>query len=87
MGVFLIRVDTNIEGYFLGKSEVRRSTDLINNQFGGAQYISILFEGDVLLPEILRRMEGYEEEIRMEPVVGNVSSPVTLIKELSKGFY
>ncbi len=87
LGVFLIRVDTNIEGYFLGKSEVRRSTDIINNQFGGAQFISILFEGDVFLPEILRRMEGYEEEIRNEPAVGMVNSPVTLIKELSKGFY
>ena len=87
MGVFLVRVDTNIEGYFLGKSEVRRSTEVINNQFGGAQYISILFEGDVLLPEILHRMEGYEEEIRKVPAVGIVNSPVTLIKELSKGFY
>lgn len=87
MGVFLIEVDTNIEGYFLGKSEVRRSTDVINNQFGGAQFISILFEGDVLLPEVLKRMEGYEEEIRKESAVGNVNSPVTLIRELSKGFY
>jgi predicted RND superfamily exporter protein len=87
LGVFSLKVDTNIEGYFLGKSEVRRSTDLINNQFGGAQFISILFEGDVLLPELLKRMEVYEEEIRKEPSVGIVNSPVTLIKELSKGFY
>jgi len=87
MGVFLVRVDTNIEGYFLGKSEVRRSSELINNQFGGAQFISILFEGDVLQPEILKRMERYEEEIKKEPSVGNVNSPVTLVKELSKGFY
>jgi predicted RND superfamily exporter protein len=87
LGVFLVKVDTNIEGYFLGKSEVRRSTELINNEFGGAQFISILFEGDVLQPEILKRMEGYEEEIREEPAVGNVNSPVTLVKELSKGFY
>jgi predicted RND superfamily exporter protein len=87
LGVFLVKVDTNIEGYFLGTSEVRHSTEVINNQFGGAQFISILFEGDVLMPEILRRMEGYEEEIRKETVVGTVNSPVTLIKELSKGFY
>jgi len=87
MGVFLVKVDTNIEGYFLGKSEVRRSTELINNQFGGAQFISVLFEGDVLQPDILRRMEYYEEEIRKQPAVGNVKSPVTLVKELSKGFY
>ena len=87
LGILLIRVDTNLEGYFLGKSEVRHSTELINEKFGGSQYISVLFEGDVLLPEILERMEKYEEEIRNDPAVGNVSSPVTLLKELSKGFY
>jgi len=87
VGVFFLKVDTNIEGYFLGKSEVRRSIELVNEKFGGSQNISILFEGDVLLPEILTRMESYEEEIKKEPAVGNVNSPVTLLKELSKGFY
>jgi hydrophobe/amphiphile efflux-3 (HAE3) family protein len=87
MGIFLLKVDTNIEGYFLGKSEVRRSTELINNNFGGSQFISILFTGDILSPEVLKRMEAYEKEILKERSVGNVSSPVTLIKELSKGFY
>lgn len=86
-GVFFLKVDTNIEGYFLGKSEVRRSTELINEKFGGSQFISVFFEGDVLLPEILKRMELYQEEIRNDPAVGTVSSPVDLLKELSKGFY
>jgi hydrophobe/amphiphile efflux-3 (HAE3) family protein len=87
MGISFLKVDTNIEGYFLGKSEVRRSTDLINSKFGGSQFISVLFKGDILSPEVLKRMEAYEKEILKEPSVGNVSSPVTLIKELSKGFY
>lgn len=87
MGILLLKVDTNIEGYFLGKSEVGRSTELINNKFGGSQFISILFTGDILSPEILDRMEAYEIKILKEPAVGNVSSPVTLLKELSKGFY
>jgi predicted RND superfamily exporter protein len=87
LGILLVRVDTNIEGYFLGRSEVRRSTELINEEFGGSQFVSIMFEGDILLPEILHRMEYYEEEIGKDPAVGNVSSPVTLLRELSKGFY
>lgn len=87
MGIFFLKVDTNIEAYFLGKSEVRRSTELINSKFGGSQYISVVFHGDVLLPEILNRMEAYEKEIVKDPAVGFVSSPVTLVKELSKGFY
>jgi predicted RND superfamily exporter protein len=87
LGIFLVRVDTNIEGYFRERSEVGHATALINEHFGGSQFISILFEGDVLLPEIMQRMEHYEEEIRKIPVAGSVSSPVTLLKELSKGFY
>jgi hydrophobe/amphiphile efflux-3 (HAE3) family protein len=87
IGIFFIEVDTNIEGYFTDKSEVRRSSDLINNKFGGSQFISILFSGDVLQPEILHRMEKYEKEIAEDPAVGHVNSPVTLLKELSKGFY
>ncbi len=87
LGILLVRVDTNIEGYFLGRSEVRRSTELISEHFGGSQYISVLFHGDVLQPEMLHRMERYEAEIRKDAAVGSVNSPVTLLKELSKGFY
>jgi hydrophobe/amphiphile efflux-3 (HAE3) family protein len=87
LGIFFIEVDTNIEGYFTGKSDVGRSTDLINSKLGGSQYISVLFNGDVFLPEVLQRMEQYEKKIAEDPAVGHVSSPVTLLKELSKGFY
>jgi len=86
-GIFFIKVDTNIEGYFLGNSKVSRSIKLINEKLGGSQFISILFSGEVLSPEILQRMEYYEKVLSEDPAVGTVSSPVTLVKELSKGFY
>jgi len=86
-GIFLVHVDTNIEGYFLGRSKVSRGIELINSKLGGSQYISILFSGKVLSPEVLNRMDKYQEVLMQDPAVGNVSSPVTLVKELSKGFY
>lgn len=87
IGVFFLRVDTNIENYFSDTSEVGRATKISNEKFGGAQFISVLFSGDVLSAEVLKRIEFYEEEIAKDPAVGSVSSPVTLVKELSKGFY
>lgn len=87
MGILLIRVDTNIEGYFLGKSEVRKSTEIINNKFGGSQFVSVLFSGDVLAPELLKRMETYEQKLVNDPLIGNISSAASLLRELSKGFY
>ncbi len=86
-GLLFIEVDTNLEGYFLGKSEVSKSIKITNEKFGGSQFISILFTGDVFDPDLLSRMESYGLELEKDPVVGTVSSPVTLLKELSKGFY
>ncbi len=86
-GIFFIKVDTNIEGYFLGRSKVSRGIELINTKLGGSQFLSILFSGEVLSPELLVRMEAYEKTLMEDPAIGNVSSPVTLVKELSKGFY
>jgi len=86
-GVFSLKVDTNVESYFSAKSEVGRSTKLINEKFGGSQFISVLFSGDVLSTEVMKRMEVYEKEIIKDQAVGLVSSPVSLVKELSKGFY
>jgi len=86
-GVFFLKVDTNVESYFSSKSEVGRSTKMINEKFGGSQFISVLFSGDVLSTEVMKRMETYEKEILKDPAVGLVSSPVSLVKELSKGFY
>lgn len=86
-GVLQLKVDTNIENYFSIKSEVGRSTSLINEKFGGSQFISVLFSGDVLSADVLHRMESYEKELLKDPAVGNISSPVSLVKELSKGFY
>ena len=86
-GIYFIKVDTNIEGYFLGRSKVSRGINLINNKLGGSQFLSILFSGEVLSPELLNRMDAYETVLEDDPAIGDVSSPVTLIKELSKGFY
>ncbi len=87
LGVFFLKADTNIESYFSGESDVKRSIEVINDKFGGAQFISVLFSGDVLSPKVINQMDAYEKELVKNPHVGLVSSPATLIKELSKGFY
>lgn len=86
-GIFFLRVDTNVEGYFPQKSEIREGIDLSNQKFGGSQYISVLFHEEALSPDLLNRMEKYTQDIRELPGVGHVLSPVTILKELSKGIY
>ncbi len=86
-GLFLLKVDTNIESYFLGKSDIRKGIDLVNNKYGGAHNVSILFRGTILSPELLQRIDSYTEQIKELPTVGFVVSPTVFLKELSKGFY
>ena len=51
--------------------------ELVNEKFGGSQYISLLFEGDVLAPETLNRLDSYTKQIEQLPEAGHVISPST----------
>jgi hydrophobe/amphiphile efflux-3 (HAE3) family protein len=84
IGIIWLKVDTNLENFFPKNHEVRTSAKLIDRVFGGSQNISILVEGDILDPEILRRIDHYENELKSHPAVGNVTSVTTVIREISK---
>ncbi|MCT4589459.1 MAG: MMPL family transporter [Carboxylicivirga sp.] len=86
-GLFNLRVDTNVEEYFIGKSDIKKGIDLVNDKFGGSQYVSILFKGDVLAPDALQRIETYTKEIEKLPTAVNIISPSVFFKELSKGMF
>ncbi len=86
-GLFLINVDTNVEGYFPAQSTTKKGIDLINQKFGGSQYVSVVFGGDVLSPASLARMDDYAREMEKLPEVGHVISPGMFFKEISKGMY
>jgi len=84
IGIFMLRVDTNLENFFPEKHPVRISSEIINETFGGSQNISILVEGDILDPEIMQKINRYETELKQNPAVGNVMSIAGVIKEISK---
>ncbi|SKC24023.1 efflux RND transporter permease subunit [Alkalitalea saponilacus] len=86
-GIFFIKIDTNIEGYFLGKSDISKSVELVNEKFGGSQYVSVLFSGDVLSPDALQNMEHFALVATEIPEVGHVLSPSAFFRELSQGLY
>jgi predicted RND superfamily exporter protein len=83
-GLFLVKVDANVENYFPAKHPVKVSANLINKYFGGSQNITLLFEGDIKSPELLKRMDYYESELKKTSGVGNVTSIAGVIKIMSK---
>ncbi|WP_245995010.1 efflux RND transporter permease subunit [Mangrovibacterium diazotrophicum] len=84
-GMMLLKVDTNVESYFTGKSDIKKGIELVNQKFGGSQYVSVLFAGDVLAPETLKRMDEYTQKMETVSGIGNIISPSIFMRELSKG--
>lgn len=87
LGIFNLKIDGNVENFFKEKHSIKVSSRLINEHFGGAQTLSILFEGDIKDPVLLKRMEAYEYALLKDPDIGKVTSIVNAIKEISKGLY
>ena len=86
-GIFLLRVDANVENFFPEKNPVRVSADLINEHFGGSEDLSVWFSGDCKDPALLRRLERYTDSLKRVPGVGNVFSLADIVKEMSKALY
>lgn len=80
----LVKVDSNTEKFFSAKHPVRLASDLINKYFGGTQSISLIFEGDIKDPALLRSMERYKEALRHFPGVGQIMSMADVLKIMSK---
>lgn len=61
-----------------------QSISIANEHFGGTKFLSVMFEGNIQDPELLKRIDNYEGEIKKIEGTGSVSSITTVIKMISK---
>lgn len=87
VGILFIKVDGNQENFFPAKHPVKQASTLINNNFGGSQSISVMIEGDIKEPSLLRKMDKWTEEIKTLDGVGDSYSIATVLKEMTKAIY
>ena len=87
LGMFKLKIDGNAENFFKEKHSIKLSSKIINEHFGGSQTLSIMFEGNIKDPILLTRMEGYEHDLLKNNNIGQVTSIVNALKEISKGLY
>jgi uncharacterized protein len=81
---FRVRVDSNQENIFAKSHPISQCSRIINRDFGGSQYISLLVRGDVKDPKLLNRIAAYEDSLKKLPGVGRVTSMADVIKVMSK---
>lgn len=84
LGISYLQVSINMERMMPSSHPLRKSTDIVNDHFGGTKNISILFEGDIMDPEVLKTMDRFEAELELLPNVGGVTSLASVIRIISR---
>ena len=87
MGIKNLKVDTNPDNYFPEASRVRVANTKIGKAFGGSTQMSILIEGDIFDPAILKNIEMLTNHIKdKHDIVTKSYSIADVIKKMHSGF-
>jgi len=86
-GIARIIVDTNPVAYWKKSSEIRRSNEVIDRNFGGSSTLSILATGDIKDPEFLKKIENLCAFLEKQPVVTRANSIVDQLKRMNQAFH
>ena len=84
LGIFRIVVDTNPANYYEKDHPVVITTDLIDQKLGGSQNISVVYQGDIKDPKILKKIDTMEKDLESMDEVGNTTSVARVIRQMSR---
>ncbi len=84
LGISNLKLSINLEKMLPASNQMRISTNIANEHFGGTKSLSVLFEGDILEPEVMQEIDFFEKELSTQPNVGNVTSIAKVIKIISR---
>ncbi len=83
-GIVRLKVGINNERMLPGSHPLRTAVDISNKEFGGIHTLSLLFEGDIMNPEVMETIDRFETTLREIPEVGNVISVATVVRAMSR---
>ncbi len=83
-GIPAVQIDANPNNFYDEDKPVRRATDLLNEHFGGWAAVSVVVEGDVKDPQIMRQIDEIETHLGGHPHVGGTSSIARIVKNMNE---
>ncbi len=82
VGILRIVPDSSIIAYFPKNSQAVRGMLAVEKAFGGSTSVSMVVNGDLQDPELLRRLLTFQEEARSIPGVGPIQSLASTVRAL-----
>ena len=84
IGIIFISTETNFITFFNPTSAIRKSYDIMIENFGGVEFIQVVVKGNIQDPEILKAMENFQDEIDKIDVLSKPTSIVNYLKNTNK---
>ncbi len=79
-----IRVETSFVAYFPKGTPPRVATELVDRVFGGSDTLTVVVEGNLKDPALMRAIYAFQEEAKKDPRVGSAVSIADILRELHK---
>ena len=84
IGILFIVVDTDPNSYYSEDHPVPYATRLIDENLGGSQNISVVFEGDIKDPALMAKIDSLEHVFRAFPEIEQTTSIARVIRQMSR---
>ena len=83
VGLTRLKTSASLMDYFPKKSELRKSTELLRNEFGGDIPVYVLVKGDLKNPLVLDEMLQFEKYMRIHSDISFPQSVANLIARMN----
>ncbi len=83
-GALKIEVNSNVMDFFAENSTIRKSTDVVEDNFGGASQVKVRVTSDLSDPEVLRQMLSFQEQARDIDGIGQSTSIASILREINE---
>lgn len=83
IGIFMIKRSVDIQEYFKKDNPARTAENIMINKFGGSKPIFVVFQGDILNPDVLNTIVATSDHMKQSPDVQTTQSIANLIMEIN----
>ncbi|MFN2340512.1 MAG: RND family transporter [Halanaerobium sp.] len=83
-GILMLKVDTNPISFYDKESDIVRATEIVNQNFGGANTISVVARGRITEAEMMQQISDFELKIKEFENVGEVTAVSTIIRTMNR---
>ncbi|MFC2164105.1 RND family transporter [Acidobacteriota bacterium] len=87
VGIFFIIIETDPNDYFADNHPLIKASNLVNDNLGGSQNISVVYKGDIKDPRIMTKMDTLEKELENLPQVGLTTSIARIVRQMSRALH